>query len=205
MRKVWGTFRLEAIAIRCLSSMVGSLRGQVLEIHAAFVLLEAHGIGYHIKTTAPTLLTLSVGHETFLYIHDHVREDTHDLFGFLTFFDLQLFERLLSVSGVGPKVALTILSVGSAESVRRAILQGDLALLTSVPGVGMKTAQKIVLDLKGQLVEEVGTTSGDGEVIAALVSLGYSAHTARAALRTISTDIVDVSLRIRETLKHLAK
>ena len=186
-------------------AMIATLRGTVLEVHAAFVILEVGGIGYLVKVPSSSLGSFKVGEPSFLYIHDHIREDAHDLFGFLTRDALELFERLLSVSGVGPKVGLTLLSAGSSDTVRRAILQGDLGLLTSVPGVGKKTAQKIVLDLKGQLVEEEGMVGGDGEVVDALVSLGYSAQTARDALKRVSVDVVDVSARVREALKQLAK
>jgi holliday junction DNA helicase RuvA len=185
--------------------MIGSLRGNVLEVHAAFLLLEVQGIGYVIRASAPTLSSVKAGDERFIYVHDHVREDSHDLFGFLSWNEQELFERLLSVSGVGPKVALTLMSAGSADAVRRAILQGDLNFLTSVPGVGKKTAQKIILDLKGQLVDEAELVPGDGEVVEALVSLGYSAQSAREALKHVTPEIVDVSARIREALKYLAK
>ncbi len=185
--------------------MIASLRGAVLEIHASFFFLEVQGVGYCIRTTSNVLASLSIGTELLVYIHDHVREDAHDLYGFLTRSDEELFERLLTVSGVGPKVALTILSLGNADTVRRAILEGDLATLTSVPGVGMKTAQKIVLDLKGQIVEEGTMGAKDVEVVDALVSLGYTASHARAALKSVPPDIADVSARVREALKLLAK
>ena len=185
--------------------MIGSLRGSVLEIHATFFLLEVNGIGYRIRCAAPLLSALKTGEDRLIYIHDHIREDSHDLFGFLTLTDMDLFEQLLSVSGVGPKVALTILSTGSSDTVRRSIMNGDLGALTSVPGVGKKTAQKIVLDLKGQLVEEEGMTAGDGEVVEALVSLGYSAQLSREILKKVPASIVDVSARVREALKYLAK
>lgn len=185
--------------------MIGSLRGKVLEIHVSFFLLDVNGVGYFIKAAGTVLSSLTVGEERFVYVHDHIREDSHDLFGFITYGELELFERLLSVSGVGPKVALTILSIGSLDTVRRAVMQGDLSTLTSVPGVGKKTAQKIILDLKGQLVEEEGMMPGDTEVVEALVSLGYSAQTAREILKKVSSDVVDVSARVREALKYLAK
>lgn len=185
--------------------MIGSLRGTVLEVHAASLLVEANGVGFAVKAASPVLSSLHAGEDCFLYIHDHVREDARDLYGFLSRGELEFFERLLGISGVGPKVALTILSAGSLDAVRRAILQGDLATLTSVPGVGKKTAQKIILELKGQLVEEEGMSAGDAEVVDALVSLGYTAHAARAVLKSVPTEIADVSLRVREALKLLAK
>ena len=185
--------------------MLASLRGTVLERHASFFLLEVGGVGYCVKATANVLASLMIGAEIFVYVHDHLREDAHDLYGFLTRSDEELFTRFLSVSGVGPKLALTILSLGSSDTVRRAVLEGDLATLTSVPGVGMKTAQKIVLELKGQIVEEGAVGMRDVEVVEALVSLGYAASAARAAIKSVSPDLVDVADRVREALKLLAK
>lgn len=184
--------------------MIGSLRGIVSEIHAVSLLLEVAGVGYIVRVSSGTLLSVKKDDPCFMYIHDHVREDSHDLFGFIQRVEMELFERLLSVSGVGPKVALTILSVGSYDTVHRAILQGDLTVLTSVPGVGKKTAQKIILDLKGQLVEEEAITGTDGEVIDALVSLGYAMPHAREVVKSLTTTQTDVSQRIREALKYLS-
>lgn len=185
--------------------MIGSLRGKVLSVHVTNVLIEVAGIGYVVKAPASVLSAMKVGEERFVYVHDHVREDAHDLFGFNTREELALFDRLLAISGVGPKVALTVLSAGSLETVRRGIMQGDIGLLTSVPGVGKKTAQKIILELKGQIVEESQMSIGDVEVIEALVSLGYTASQSREALKTIPAEVKDVSERVREALKRLAK
>ncbi|MBP9864469.1 Holliday junction branch migration protein RuvA [Patescibacteria group bacterium] len=184
--------------------MIGSLRGMVSEIHAASILLEVAGVGYIVRVSSSTLTSVKKDDPCFMYIHDHVREDSHDLFGFIHHAEMELFERLLSVSGVGPKVALTILSVGSYDTVYRAILQGDLTMLTSMPGVGKKTAQKIILDLKGQLVEDETVTGTDGEVIDALVSLGYAMPKAREVVKSLTGTETDVAQRIREALKYLS-
>ncbi len=185
--------------------MIGSLRGEVMEILGGSVLLEVQGVGYLVRVSVSSLALLTVGEQAFVYIHDHVREDAHDLYGFLSLADLTLFDQLLGISGVGPKVAMTILSVGSADTVRRAIMQGDLATLTSVPGVGKKTAQKIILELKGQLVEADQVSPVDKEVIEALESLGYSAQQAREALKQISPEAVEAPARVREALRLLSK
>ncbi|MCC7357010.1 Holliday junction branch migration protein RuvA [Candidatus Uhrbacteria bacterium] len=187
--------------------MIRTLRGTVLELHAGFCILEVSGLGYEIRTTVSNLSHLStiLGQSILLYIHDHIREDSHDVYGFNQYSDLELFERLISVSGVGPKVALLIMSAGSASSVKKAILDGNLTFLTSISGVGKKTAQKIVLDLKGHLVEEEGFGENDTEVIEALVSLGYASDDARKAVQILSPEITEVSARIREALKKLSK
>ena len=185
--------------------MIGSLRGRVIDVLATSVLLEIQGVGYRVMVPASALSTVKAGDEAFFYIHDRIREDAHDLYGFLSAEDLRLFEQLLNVSGVGPKVATAIMAVGSAEAVRRAIMAGDVARMTSVPGVGKKTAQKIILELKGQLVEAEGESSEDRDAIEALQSLGYSAMQAREALKNVGADIVDVSARVREALRRLSK
>jgi Holliday junction DNA helicase RuvA len=185
--------------------MIGSLRGQVIEKTATSLLLEVGGVGYRLIVPPSLLLTLALNAPAFFYIHEHIREDSHDLFGFLQQEDLALFTQLLNVSGVGPKVAMTLLSVGSASVVRKAIMNGDLDLLTSVPGVGKKTAQKIVLEMKGQLVEIEMASSVDQEVIGGLQSLGYSAAIAREAVKSLPDTLVSTSDRLREALKHLAR
>lgn len=181
--------------------MIGFLRGIIASVKPTSVLLDVGGIGYIVHASPGTLASLGKGQEVTLYIHDHLREDSHDLFGFPAEEDLELFERLISVSGVGPKVGLAMLSLGRAEAVRKAIMNGDLALLTSVPGIGKKIAQKIILELKGQLVEDDTAPGPDREVIDALVSLGYSAHQAREAMKLVPAEITDVSLRVREALR----
>jgi len=185
--------------------MIGSLRGRVIELHPSYLLLEVAGVGYYVKTTPEVLGALEVNTDTFLYIHEHIREELYDLFGFLTADDMDLFKTLLGVSGVGSKVALVLLSLGSAGTVRAAILKGDLTFLTSAPGVGKKLAQKIMLELKGHLVEEEVETTADRDVRDALVGLGYTAAQANEALKSVSADITDTSERIREALKNTSK
>ncbi len=184
--------------------MIGSLRGVVIDRSVQSVLLEVGGIGYRVGVTPGLLAMTKTGENRFLYIHEVIREDAHDLYGFVSQDDLQLFLKLLSVSGVGPKVANTILSIGTADAVRRAVMSGDVDTLTSVPGVGKKTAQKIVLELRGQLADDGEIEGEDGEVISALQSLGYSAIDARAALKRVDAAIVGVSDRLREALKQLS-
>lgn len=184
--------------------MIGSLRGEIIEIGASWILLEVGGVGYRVQTPSSLLALLKQGQKQFVYIHEQLREDTHELYGFLSSQDLGLFTKLLSVSGVGPKVAMTLLSMGSADTVQRAVMSGDLVSLTSLPGVGKKTAQKIILELKGQLVEEEQIPSVDRDVADALLGMGYSAVQVRDALRQISSDVSDPSERIRAALRVLS-
>jgi Holliday junction DNA helicase RuvA len=184
--------------------MIASLRGRVISLMSGAVILEVGGVGYRIQAAPNTLTHLAMGEEAFIHIHDHIREDAHDLFGFLSEDALGLFERLISISGVGPKAGMNILSIGSVDAVTRAIMAGDLTVLTSAPGVGTKIAQKIILELKGQLVDPETATGPDREVIDALVSLGYSAAQARQALKSVSAEITDVSERVKEGLRNLS-
>lgn len=184
--------------------MIGSLRGRVLEISPLFALIEAGGVGYRVIASPSVLSALTAGSDAFFYIHDHIREDARDLYGFPQAGDLALFERLLQISGVGPKVAMTILSVGSAETVRRAIMSGDIDTMTSVPGVGKKTAQKIILELKGQLVDAESASPEEREVVEALQALGYSGQQAREAIKQIAMK-GNTSDRVREALRFLSK
>ena len=183
--------------------MIASLRGKILEKGANWLLLEVAGIGYRLKVAPALLSGLRMDGETFLYTYHHVREDAEDLFGFLSMDDLDLFESLLGISGVGPKSAMTIMSVGSADQVKKAIMTGDLATMTSVPGVGKKTAQKIILELKGQLVDADGSSGVDSDVLDALVGLGYTAQQAKDVLKHVKSE--DPADRIKEALKMLAK
>lgn len=185
--------------------MIGSLRGRVIELHPSYLLLEIAGVGYRVRTTPGVIGELETNDEAFLYIHEQIREDAHELYGFLKSDDIDLFRSLLDVSGVGPKVALVLLSLGSAASVRDAILRGDLDYLTGAPGVGKKLAQKIILELKGQLVDDAAERPGDKDVRDALIGLGYSSAQANEALNLVPEEITDTSERIREALKRLSK
>jgi Holliday junction DNA helicase RuvA len=184
--------------------MIGSLRGRVISLSPVQALIEVGGVGYRVHGSPNTLSHLTMNEEAMLYVHDHVREDAHDLFGFLSQEELALFERLISISGVGPKAGMNILSVGSVETITRAIMNGDLTILTSAPGVGTKIAQKIVLELKGILVDADIAPGPDREVIDALVSLGYSAAQAKSALKSIPADVTDVSERVKMSLRQLS-
>lgn len=184
--------------------MIGSLRGMIIELGASWILLEVGGVGYRVQLSSSVLSLLKTDQEQFLYIHEQIREDSHELYGFLSTQDLVLFNKLLNVSGVGPKVAMTLLSMGTADTVQRAIMKGDLDLLTSLQGVGKKTAQKIILELKGQLVDTEEIPSVDRDVADALQGMGYTAAQVREVLKSLPADLSNPSDRIRLALKYLA-
>ena len=184
--------------------MIASLRGTVRDHIGDAVLLETGDVGYLILVPVRIRAQLLTGSVVFLYIYDYVREDAHKLYGFISLEERAFFETLLSVSGVGPKVALLILSVGSMSDIQRAVEAGDVDTLTSLPGIGAKTAKKILLELKGKLVDDQEPQGRDLDVQDALVSLGYSAQQARETLRHIDASVEGAEERIRAALKMLS-
>ncbi|HLD20884.1 MAG TPA: Holliday junction branch migration protein RuvA [Patescibacteria group bacterium] len=181
--------------------MMAYLQGNVLYHGVGYVIIDNGGIGF--KITVPE----SVGHElrdvVSLYLHEAQRDDGRELFGFLAIEQLELFWKLVAISGVGPKSAQKIVFAELIESVKSKIMVGDLAFLTSVPGIGKKTAQKIILELKGALAEEPEFAALDADAIEALVGLGYSRRDAQAALSGIEEG--DTESRIRLALKRLSR
>ncbi|OHA79773.1 MAG: Holliday junction DNA helicase RuvA [Candidatus Yonathbacteria bacterium RIFCSPHIGHO2_01_FULL_51_10] len=189
--------------------MIGKLTGVVAFKGDRFIILEAGPVGYKVHVTLERLRTIPREGEgsVSLWIHTVVREDALDLYGFGDRSELDLFEKLIGISGVGPKSALSILSMAPVETLRRAISSGDTTYLTKVSGIGRKIAEKIVIELKETLGfrEENGIAGLAGEIdaIEALEALGYSQREARDALSGVPKDIVDASARIKEALKLL--
>lgn len=192
--------------------MIGSIRGRLLEKNPPQILVETNGVGYEIDVPMSTLYNLpDIGAEVFLYTHYVVREDAELLFGFSTKAERSLFRLLIRISGIGPKIALSILSGISASILAQAVSQAEPGLLTRIPGVGKKTAERIVLELKGKIDTVVGsadsqtpTSGAKADIISALVSLGYSEREALQAVKGLSADVT-VNDGIREALKALSK
>ena len=193
--------------------MIGSIRGQVIERAATGeVLVEVGGVGYRLLVPLSAVPTLEPGANAFLFTHLHVREDAMVLYGFPTRDERDTFEVLIGATGVGPKLALAVLSVHSPGALRRALADDDLAALTLVPGVGKRTAQRLLVELKARLdvpdldlVEpaEGATTSARSEVRAALAGLGYEPDEIRDVLATLPGDGAVEEL-LRDALKALA-
>src|SRR5271169_2985699 len=171
--------------------MIGSLRGKLLDKRPNQVLIDVGGVGYQVQVPLSTFTGLGTLHaETLLLIHTHVREDQFSLYGFLTAREKHCFELLISASGVGPSLALKILSGMSLEDLIPAIRKGDLAQLVRIPGVGRKTAERIVVELRDKLtavdVPEAGkpTTKSqlESDVASALINLGYDARSVEKAI-----------------------
>ncbi len=197
--------------------MLYSLRGKIVHIEQGFAVVECAGVGYRCQTTLSTLKQIKAGAEETLYTHLNVREDAVELFGFATLSELSTFRTLISVSGVGPKMAISLLSELSPEQVAMCISMGDVKSLTRAQGVGPKLAQRIILELKDKLkvfstsevmVETKGSVIGDTgnipKAVAALAVLGYSAADVTPVLSKLPSDLT-VEQLISETLKRMGR
>ena len=171
--------------------MIAHLRGRILSKHPNQVILDAGGVGYDVTISIPTFTALPAeGAEASLFIHTHVREETIALFGFAEMAEKRLFEKLLAVSGIGPKLAVTVLSGLSPDRLVAAIRSHDHAALTRIPGIGKKTAERVVLELKDKLddmasapIAAAAGAAGE-DVLSAMVNLGYARPSAQKAVET---------------------
>jgi Holliday junction DNA helicase RuvA len=171
--------------------MIAHLRGKLLSKHPNQIVVETSGVGYEVNISVPTFSELPAnGSEVALHIHTHVREDLIALYGFLRPAEKQLFEKLMTVSGIGAKLAITILSGMAADEMARAIRGNDVARLTRIPGIGKKTAERMVLELRDKLPAAAGTSAPstpaisptEEDVLSALVNLGYQRAAVEKAL-----------------------
>jgi Holliday junction DNA helicase RuvA len=188
--------------------MIAYLKGKVLAKDIIYLVLETNGIGYKVFAASPTLAHARVGQELALYIHTHVREDQFSLYGFLSADELNLFELLISVSGIGPKIALAALSGASASNIRSAIAGADPSVFTKVSGVGKKTAERIVVELKERIGEgagefSLGSSKHFSDSLDALVSLGYSRQEAREAVKRVPAELADSGSIVKAALRIL--
>jgi Holliday junction DNA helicase RuvA len=195
--------------------MIAHLRGRLLAKHPNQAIVEAGGVGYDLTISVPTFFELpSAGEEVSLHVHTHVREDAIALFGFLRPREKQLFERLLTVSGIGPKLAITILSGMVADEMVGAIRGNDIARLTRIPGIGRKTAERMVLELRDKL-EAFGTAAEtipaaspmEEDVLSALVNLGYQRAAAQRAVENAAKNgsAETFELLFRQALAQVGK
>jgi Holliday junction DNA helicase RuvA len=193
--------------------MIGSIKGKLVLETNKFVIIDANGVGYKINVSSDTIFKISThaknkeaNNSIFLWTHLHVREDAMDLYGFLDRKELEFFEMLISISGIGPRGALTILGVASIETLRKAISSSDTSYLTKISGIGRKTAEKIIIELRDKMGKENndGSLQNEMDALEALKSLGYSQNEAREALKKISSE-TDVNTKIKMALKSLGK
>lgn len=191
--------------------MISYLRGKIISKALNYAIVEVADIGYQVFVGENFLAELKNDTIAEIFIHQQIREDANDLYGFKTLEDLELFGSLLSVSGVGPKSALGVISMASAGDIKEAIIRGDANLLTKVSGIGKKTAERIVLELKTKVLRSSGgsgsLTSGlaGSDEIDALMSLGYSLSEARSAFNLVDPALTDSGERVKAALKKMAK
>ncbi len=191
------------------NTMIAQLEGKIVGMRKNAVILMVGGVGYQVAVSAYTLGKLAGRDQVLLHIHTHVREDMLALYGFLEEEELDMFELLISVSGIGPKVGLSLLSIADVKTIRLAIVSKDPNVLTRVAGVGKKTAEKLIVELQNKVVAVAGDENSDAsasqDALEALTSLGYSITDAREALKLVPADVIDISARIRGALKNLGK
>ncbi|MFB6349397.1 Holliday junction branch migration protein RuvA [Moraxella sp. ZJ142] len=202
--------------------MIGSITGQVQYLNAPVAcLMTASGVGYEIELPIPSFCQLALGANISLYVHHHVREDAQSLFGFIDKSDRDVFRKLIKINGVGAKMALAMLSTLTAGEIKQAVERDNEVALVRVPGIGKKTAQRIILDLKGKLADFGDYTAVDGlfepqgevdnsmqiiaEVESALINLGYKEKEAQTAIKLAQSDGADsTSALLKAALRQLS-
>jgi holliday junction DNA helicase RuvA len=193
--------------------MIGYLKGRIISFKPTQILLDVNGVGYKIGISINTFEKIVDKAEVSLFIHTHVKEDSISLYGFFTESEKEMFELLISISGIGPKIALGLLSGISVESLKEAIEEGNVSRIIAVPGIGRKTAERLVLELRSK-VEDISAgeftktqPSIKSEAISALTTLGYNAKIAEKAVRDLLIENQNYSLEdlIKKALSNLNK
>lgn len=193
--------------------MIAYLKGKIQDKLKNFIILNVNDVGYRVFVNEAVFVDLKVGQEAEFYIYQNVREDDISLFGFKSLEQLEMFELLLGISGIGPKSALAVLGIADVHDLKDSIARGDSSLLTKVSGIGKKTAERVVLDLRDKIshiassVQTHGSSGimASGEEIDALMALGYSMMEAREALRAVDPEIKESGERIRAALRSIKK
>lgn len=203
--------------------MISYIKGEIVEVEVDLLILESNEMGYNIRISGQTAANLpGIGHRVKIYTYMHVREDAINLFGFITKDDLNVFKLLIGVSGIGPKGALGVLSVLSADDIRFAVLSDDVKTISKAPGIGTKTAQRLIIELKDKLkledafeqrlennqavvLNQNGNNDAKGEAVLALTALGYSNSEALRAVKEANiTDDMDSEAILKAALKKLS-
>lgn len=193
--------------------MISKIRGKIIHSEDKYLVIDVAGIGFKVNATADAIFRLTEKEkpsEVSLWTHLVVKEDALDLYGFIEKAELDFFLKIISVSGIGPKKGLGILSIAPVETLRRAIATKDLSYLTQVSGIGRKNAEKIILELKDKIGGSEDEISEemmreDSDALMAIKALGYSASEARDALKKIPKEITGVKEKIKTALKELGK
>ncbi len=190
--------------------MISYLKGRIIYKLKNNIVLEINNVGYTVFVSDNFLNELKVDQIVEVFTHQHVKEDALDLYGFKSLEELEFFKLLISISGVGPKSALSVLAIANLSDIKDSIVREDSHLLTKVSGIGKKTAERVVLELKDKLFKmggdyDLSESSFSGDEIDALMALGYSMPKAREALKQVDNDILDSAERIRQALKKMSK
>jgi Holliday junction DNA helicase RuvA len=188
--------------------MIAYLKGKIIMIAAQYAIVETNGVGFKVNVNQRWLTKHAEGQDVSIFTHHYIREDRQDLYGFETNVELEFFERLVGISGIGPKTALGIMEVASLDSLKSAIAKGDSSVLMKVSGVGRKTAERVVIELRGKVAPDDTSNvsvSDDADVIEALEQLGYSSQMAREALSRLDPAITGANNRVRAALNLLGK
>jgi len=193
--------------------MIGHLEGTVKAVRKNYLILATDYVGYKVFVTPQLSLTSEPGKKLSLFIHTHVREDQISLFGFTTLPELEFFELLLTVSGVGPKLAVSVMSLSDLNMIKSGILNEDPNVFTKVSGIGRKTAERLIIELKDKITDEFGgkeeglreISKAQADVLDVLLALGYSRSEARDALAGLPKNLGSSEEKIREALRLLAK
>lgn len=193
--------------------MIATLTGTVTEHIGGTLVLDVRGVGYGLQVTTEDMGRLTAGQQAKLYVYEHIREQSHDLYGFASLDTKKLFEQLLNVNGVGPKMALNILSIGNGSDVRMAIAGGDTKFISRAQGVGKRVAERVVVELKDKVglagidLSTTGMLQGEGllmkdEAVEALVSLGYTPQDAAKSLNGVDPSLSTeerITLALKQT------
>lgn len=191
--------------------MIGFLRGKIDTANLGSVYLDVNGVGYKVNVSPQIKIPEPlVGRTIKFYIHENIREDAHDLYGFIDYYELEIFQKLLTVNGVGPKAAMAIMSSSNSDKIVEAIESDDLTFFISIPGIGKKAAAKIILDLKSKISLSqsagiLGKSSESNNIIDALVSLGYQKAEVQKLLHKMPANVKTEQDQVRWCLKHFGK
>jgi len=191
--------------------MISYLKGKIIRLTEKSVVININGIGYEVACPVLFLEKQKAGQEVELFVHLHVREDAMELYGFPKQEELDFFKKLISVTGIGPKSALGIMSLAPVNELQKGIIQEDVALLTKVSGIGQKIAERLILELKNKFEPSSAdllsgrSGSDDSQAIDGLIGLGYSVREAREAIREVDPKIISPKDRLKAALKLLGK
>ncbi|PIQ69315.1 MAG: Holliday junction branch migration protein RuvA [Candidatus Tagabacteria bacterium CG_4_10_14_0_2_um_filter_40_13] len=191
--------------------MISCVEGKIIFKGERFVIIDANGVGYRIFAGPDVLRKAKTKEQFKLWTHLYLREDTIELYGFLEYAELEFFQTLIQISGIGPKSGLGVLAVAPLDTLKRAIAAGETSYLTQVSGIGKKIAEKIILELRDKLGkigfagEENVFLKEEGDILQALRILGYSYSEARDAIKQLSPNIAGTQNRVKEALKILGK